>query len=65
MIVAKTRMKRIPKTCKDCSVLFIDGWGERVCGINKRECPVEFTGHGRLAYAKPGWCPLVDLKDGD
>jgi hypothetical protein len=64
-IVAKTRMKGIPKTCKVCSISYIDPWGERCCGINKRDCPVEVKPSGNVGYGKPSWCPLVVLKDGD
>lgn len=65
VIVAKTRMRKIPKTCKNCPISYIDSWDERCCGITHRECPVEVTAKGRLGYGKPGWCPLKELKGGD
>ena len=62
MIVAKTRMKRIPKTCKECSISVVTYWEDRVCGINQKECPVERKPSGNIGYCKPGWCPLVEVE---
>ena len=63
MIIAKTRMRTIPQTCKTCSISYFDGWGEKCCGINHKECPFEVTAGGRIAYGKPHWCPLVEVKE--
>ena len=65
MIVAKTRMKKIPKTCKDCSLSIVQyDWGHlnhRICGITSRDCPMEEKSHGNYGYSKPQWCPLIEL----
>ena len=66
MIVAKTRMKKIPKTCKDCSMSIIQGrWNDsyRICSINSKECPMEKKENGNWAYTNPDWCPLMEVED--
>jgi len=65
MIVVKTRLKNMPRTCKTCPISYINPWDERCCGVTHRECPVEITTKGRYGYGKPGWCPLRILKDGE
>lgn len=63
MIVAKTRMKKIPKTCKDCScsvVHFISPIKSyRVCVITSNNCPMVEKSRGNYGYGKPKWCPLI------
>lgn len=67
MIVAKTKMKKIPESCKECSVsrveyyTFVDT--QRFCGITKNECPKKRSENGNLKYIRPKWCPLVEVKD--
>ena len=61
MIIAKTRLKRMPRTCRECTISLNDGWGERVCGITKKDCPLEVV-NGRVRYGKPGWCPLREQR---
>ena len=65
MIVAKTRLKRIPKTCKECALSYVPGFDDRVCIIKKMACPKEVRLTGNLAYCKPGWCPLMELGEGE
>lgn len=63
VIVAKTRMRKMPKTCKTCSIARRDWWAEELyCGANNRVCPMDNTANGRLAYVKPSWCPLVEIE---
>jgi hypothetical protein len=62
MIVVKTRLRRIPNTCATCSISYIDPWGLRVCGVNKKECPEEVKPSGRIGYGKPSWCPLAKVE---
>lgn len=66
MIVAKTRMKKIPKTCKDCPLSIVQfDWGNlshRICGINSKDCPQEKKPSGNYGYGKPCWCPLVEIE---
>ena len=40
MIVAITKMSRIPKACKDCKLSEIELYGRR-CKIENRTCPIE------------------------
>lgn len=69
MIYAKTRMKNIPKTCKDCSCSNfvmdrLDGavyTSYRTCGIVWKMCPYEKKKSGNWGYGKPDWCPLVEI----
>lgn len=65
MIVAKTRMRKIPKTCKGCALSFCQFDGRdsyRVCAIMLRDCPMEDKGRGNYGYTKPDWCPLVEIE---
>lgn len=63
MIVAKTRMRKIPKSCKECGFSFNDWSGERVCMVKKKDCPIEYMESGQWRYGKPAWCPLVEMED--
>lgn len=63
MIIVKTKMKKMPKTCKECRISYI-GWEEvRFCGINGKTCPMEQKPSGNWGYSKPSWCPLVEVSD--
>lgn len=62
LIVAKTRMRKIPKSCKVCSLSFQNWTGERTCAVTKMDCPFEQSQNGNWKYGKPGWCPLVELE---
>ncbi len=63
MIVAKTKMRKIPSTCKVCKLSKHDSWGgDRICCVVGIECPMEFY-NGNWKYGKPGWCPLMEIKD--
>lgn len=64
MIVAKTKMKRIPDTCKRCSASYLDEYDcyeGRVCNLTGYICPVETTPSGNIRYVKPDWCPLMEI----
>ena len=61
MIVAKTRMKEIPKYCCECELLGDDSglFGQYeiydYCGVTSKKIDdVVF---------KPDWCPLIEVKD--
>lgn len=58
MIVAKTRMRKIPKTCKDCGFGKHDFGGDRICVVTGKDCPMDLY-KGNWKYGKPAWCPLV------
>lgn len=66
MIYAKTKMRRIPKTCKDCSLSYfyhesvLESY--RACSITSICCPWEKQKSGNYGYGKPKWCPLVEMK---
>lgn len=61
MIVAKTKMRRIPKTCKECKLSKHSFYGDRVCAVVGKDCPTSFCS-GNWKYGKPAWCPLVEIK---
>lgn len=65
MIVAKTKMVRIPETCKKCSLSEVRHYGfldtDRYCGITKRMCPTVKKQSGNIGYGMPTWCPLMDI----
>lgn len=64
MIFAKTKLKKIPKTCAVCPCSLPDGFfsGVRVCRFTMKECPVEGSEKGRIKYGKPSWCPLIEVE---
>ena len=64
-IYVKTRLKKIPKTCKECHLSTTELYGydfERVCIVTRKECPVEKKASGNWGYCKPSWCPLVEAR---
>lgn len=64
MIVAKTKMRKIPETCTKCSIAIVvhGGWNDsyRVCGATGKDCPWKALPSGNYGYAKPDWCPLIE-----
>lgn len=61
MIVAKTRLRKMPQSCRKCSLSIVDSWtDDRVCSITHRLCPLELR-NGHIGYAKPEWCPLMEV----
>lgn len=61
MIVAKTRMKEMPKTCAQCHYLTTyTATGEEICRIVRAFCPWEKKPNGMFGLGKPDWCPLMD-----
>lgn len=63
MIVAKTRMKKIPESCKDCKFSTTE-YGGRCCRIAIRFCPMKQSEHKNWKYFKPDWCPLIEIDGG-
>lgn len=66
MIVAKTKMKKIPDNCKKCSFSVVKHFGYfdtlRICSVRRKECPMERSQHKNMKYMKPTWCPLVEIE---
>lgn len=61
MIVAKTRLKEKPKTCRQCLFRMTDPQnGEDICRITRAFCPWENKPDGVFGLGKPDWCPLMD-----
>lgn len=64
MIVAKTKMKKIPESCNKCSLSIVESysWTEsyRFCPITKKECPMVRSEHKNMKYTRPDWCPLME-----
>lgn len=67
MIVAKTKMKKIPMSCKECPIARVEYYTyvetQRFCGMTKKQCPKERTEAGNLKYILPKWCPLIEVKN--
>lgn len=65
MIVAKTNMKKLPKTCKSCKFknTYFQGYiaAGATCDLTGRECPTEKKESGNVGYGMPDWCPLMDI----
>lgn len=62
MIVAKTKMKKIPDSCNKCGLKTYSFEGTR-CFITGKVCPMEKSEHGNWRYTHPNWCPLIEVKD--
>lgn len=73
MIAIKTKLKIIPKTCKDCKFSKTDknygtyygSYEVRGCMIKNKPCPMERASNNCLQYTKPKWCPLINIKEDD
>lgn len=65
MIYAKTKMRKIPKSCKDCAYAKGIWGGEKSCRLVEHKCPWVQTEHGNWKYSKPKWCPLVEVNNND
>lgn len=67
MIIIKTKMKKIPDTCKKCPYScvhheYYDATGTRYCVINGKALPMEYVKEKRnWCYIKPDWCPLEEI----
>lgn len=62
MIVAKTKMKKIPESCKDCAFSKYM-YDYRICAFESgRICPMVRTKNGNKKYIRPKWCPLMEVK---
>lgn len=63
MIVAKTKMRKMPKNCRDCKLSFSTWVGDRFCFImNNKDCPKEYEKNGSWKYVRPDWCPLMEME---
>jgi hypothetical protein len=69
MIVAKTKIKKIPEKCAKCKFSRIEhAWGlnsHRVCGILDKLVPYLYNEEKRnWEYTKISDCPLIEIKEG-
>lgn len=62
MIVAKTKMKKIPESCNKCNLSYADLYG-RFCRIQNKLCPMEQSEHKNWKYTRPDWCPLQEVEE--
>lgn len=62
MIIAKTKMKKIPKSCNKCSLSIIR-YFDRSCVVTNKVCPQEIKSGGTIVYTRPEWCPLRRLEE--
>ena len=74
MVIIKTRLKKIPKTCKECvfsQTLEEEMKDKRVSGYKIRRCtltgytaPIKRTKNRRIyKISKPNSCPLIEVDD--
>lgn len=67
MIVAKTKMRKIPKSCKTCSLRHDERMSQgqyySLCCITLRSCPMEKKKSGNYGYIRPTWCPLMEVEE--
>ena len=63
MIIAKTRLKKIPNNCRECAFSARNHWAEeRHCRITMKDCPWIKKPSGNFAYGKAPNCPLVEVE---
>lgn len=66
MIVIKTKIRVLPKTCSKCKYSYLK-YGNRFCAVSfvdtmNRCCPYEYnTAKRNWEYVKPDWCPLREV----
>lgn len=64
MIYVKTKLKKMPKTCKECvfsaNYSYYPTYFSRTCVVSKQKCPTEKSQYGNTRYTKPVWCPLLE-----
>lgn len=63
MIVARTRLRKIPENCGKCPLSYNDWASGRMCGAKHRDCEYSRTAHGNWAFIRPNWCPLIEIKE--
>lgn len=68
MIVAVTKLKRIPEKCTKCVFSQVDYWSYyprvnigRQCTLTHRALPMDKSPKGNMQYIKPYWCPLKEV----
>ena len=62
MIVAKTKMKKIPESCNKCVFSKLN-YDYRTCFISgDRLCPMKRCENGNKKYTRPKWCPLMEVE---
>lgn len=70
MIVAKTKLKRIPEKCTDCKYSFCakeSGWWRHCSLVHDsdgfpKEIPKPFVPERKnYVYVRPEWCPLKEM----
>lgn len=64
MIVAKTNLKKIPKTCNKCKFSVLSRYFDlRSCSLlNNKRCEKIRGDSGNWIYTRLKNCPLVDIK---
>ena len=62
MIIAKTRLRKIPENCGKCSLAFENFADDRFCIITKKDCPCFISHSGKIKFKKASWCPLKEVK---
>lgn len=55
MIVAKTKMEKIPECCAHCTLLIENHGVFEYCKVVTRKI--------NSVLSKPDWCPLIEVKD--
>lgn len=73
MIVAKTKLKKLPSSCKDCKFKENEyNWygsyeccvHSAICYLTEKKCPIKKKESGNTGYAdRPKWCPLEEVHD--
>lgn len=65
MIVAKTKMRKLPENCKKCMMSSVEydwPYSYRVCRILGVVCPTERSDRGNEKYGKLDDCPLFEMQ---
>jgi hypothetical protein len=62
-MIAITNIKRIPDNCTNCrlSETYRYGGG-RYCVPKNKEIELSKVESGNMAYIRPKWCPLKEIK---
>jgi hypothetical protein len=63
MIIAETKLKRIPDNCAKCKLSYLEGQYSynRICSITNKVLEMQKVESGNKAYVRPSWCPLKEV----
>jgi len=63
IIIAQTKMKRIPDRCTQCKLSYVQNYYDRYCAVTGKLLETQKVESGNKAYVRPKNCPLKDVEN--